>query len=129
MVQVAQIDHIALSVTDLALSEAWYREHLGLERRFAELWDGPPVMMAAGGTALALFPADDTTTAAGVAPIRMLHLAFRVDAAGFQDARTHLAQAGIQHREAEHENCRSLYFADPDGHKLELTTYDEVPTS
>jgi len=32
---------------------------------------------------------------------------------------------GIPSREAQHENCRSLYFADPDGHTLELTTYEE----
>ena len=73
MIRVHQIDHVAITVADLARSEAWYREHLGLERRYADLWDGAPVMMGAGDTCVALFPAERRTETA-VHAIRMLHL-------------------------------------------------------
>ena len=124
MIQVLHIDHVALSVRDLSASEAWYRRHLGLERRHADLWDGPPVMMGAGDTCLALFQAEGGE-GGGTPAVRVLHLAFRTDAAGFRAARLHLKDEGIAHREVQHENCWSLYFADPDGHKLEVTSYEE----
>ncbi len=122
MPRVERIDHVALTVSDLERSISWYERHLGLERRYADVWDGPPIMMGAGETCVALFPSRDGSDAP--ATIRMLHLAFRVDRAGFDASRAHLHAAGISFRDVEHENCWSLYFADPDGHQLELTTYD-----
>jgi len=38
MMLLSQLDHIALSVTDLARSAEWYQSVLGLERRFQETW-------------------------------------------------------------------------------------------
>lgn len=126
-VGVKHIDHVAITVRDLDRSTRWYRERLGLERRYEGLWEGPPIMLGAGETCVALFPAEGGAGAGGPPPIRMIHLAFRVDAGGYGRARDELAEAGIAYREAEHENCWSLYFADPDGHRLELTTYERPP--
>jgi len=123
MPRVQHIDHVAIAVSDLDRSKAWYEKHLGLTHRFADLWEGAPIMMGAGDTAVALFEAEDAH-ARNPTPNWMLHLAFRVDRAGFLEGRDELAAEGIAVREVEHENCRSLYFKDPDGHLLELTTYE-----
>ncbi len=51
------IDHVALTVRDVKRSVAWYREVLGLERRYEEAWGDSPAVVCAGVTCLALFPA------------------------------------------------------------------------
>ena len=118
MFQVDRIDHVALSVSDTERSISWYREHLGFQRLYEGEWDGPPFMVGAGTACLALFPA----RAGGHEParIRALHVAFGATRENFEAARRQLE--GV--REVEHENCWSIYFADPDGHQLEITTYE-----
>ena len=123
MVRVQHLDHVALSVTDLERSIEWYTGHLGLERLFEGLWDGPPVMLGAGDTCLALFPTDPGP--ADTASVRVLHIAFRTD--DHEAALADLAAAGIPHRAVQHENCRSIYFADPDGHLWEVAFNPEAP--
>ena len=120
---IERIDHVALSVRDPEASMAWYAEHLGLERRFEGEWEGPPYMVGAGTACLALFPAKAGATG-DPAPVRVLHVAFGLGRAAFTEARARLAERGVEVREVEHENCWSLYLADPDGHQLELTTYE-----
>jgi catechol 2,3-dioxygenase-like lactoylglutathione lyase family enzyme len=119
------LDHVALSVSDLARSAAFYTDVLGLERAHEE-WD-EPVFMVAEGTGLALFsegshpPSGDPSA---TPPARMLHVAFRVDRAGFDAAQAELGERGIETRFADHGAAHSIYFDDPDGHKVELTTYE-----
>jgi catechol 2,3-dioxygenase-like lactoylglutathione lyase family enzyme len=116
------LDHVALSVRDQAISERWYREVLGLERVHEETWGDMPVMLAAEGTGLALFPArgGDASSPA----VRILHIAFRVDRASFDAARQSLEAHGIRVEFQDHTVSHSIYFDDPDGHRLELTTYE-----
>jgi catechol 2,3-dioxygenase-like lactoylglutathione lyase family enzyme len=114
------LDHVAIEVADLDDAERWYAEVLGLVRAIPE-WD-PPRVMAAGGSGLALFP-----IAAGdsVEPLpHMNHIAFRVDRANFDAAREGLAERGVEVRFSDHGQAHSVYFTDPDGHRLELTTYE-----
>lgn len=117
------IDHVALEVADVAASAAWYRDLLGLERRHAETWGDLPTMMCAGTTCVALFP-----RRAGAAPgspsarPALRHLAFRVDGANFARAQAELDRRGIAFVFQDHELTHSIYFADPDGYELELTT-------
>ena len=120
------IDHVALAVRDVERSIRWYCEVLGLERRHAEAWGGVPAFVGAGTTALALFPASSGATKAptGRDSIAILHLAFRVDAAGFVNARVELERRGIAVEFQDHEISHSIYFEDPDGHQLEITTYE-----
>jgi catechol 2,3-dioxygenase-like lactoylglutathione lyase family enzyme len=114
------LDHVAIEVSDLDASERWYSEVLGLERAHPE-WD-PPRVMAASGTGVALFPVDDGEEVAE--PPHMHHIAFRVGREAFDAAREDLAAKGVELRESDHGSARSFYFRDPDGHRLELTTYE-----
>jgi len=101
----------------------WYVSTLGFERVFAEHWSGVPIFLRLGSTFIALFPrrgADDD--AAGNA---ISHLAFRAASyADFQSAQTELQARGVSFEFQDHEISHSIYFRDPDGFQLEITTYD-----
>ena len=60
----------------------------------------------------------------GQAPIRMLHLAFRADRKTFLAAQAELKRRRIDFEFQDHEISHSIYFRDPDGHELEITTYE-----
>jgi len=56
----------------------------------------------------------------------MRHLAFRTDRAGLDRARAALSRRGIAFHFQDHDLCHSIYFHDPDGHELEITTYETL---
>jgi catechol 2,3-dioxygenase-like lactoylglutathione lyase family enzyme len=121
------IDHVALAVRDIAASVAWYREVLGFRPRFEGSWGGVPAMIALGDTMVALFPAGDA--AEGPQPVTrgrpgFLHLAFRASGPDFARARGALEERGLHVEFQDHEIAHSIYFHDPDGNQLEITTYD-----
>ncbi len=118
------LDHVALTVSDLERSVAFYRDVIGLESRYGEMH--VPMFMLAEGSGLALFPAEvlPGDGGSGDADIRVAHVAFRVDREQFDRARAELPEAGIEPRFEDHGNVHSLYITDPDGHKLELATYE-----
>ena len=120
------IDHVAMSVRDVEAAAKWYIDVLGFERRFSEMWDGIPVFIGKGTTAIALFPATSNprSTSATRGEVRMLHLAFRADRKNFHSAQEELKRRGIQFEFQDHEISHSIYFRDPDGHELEITTYE-----
>ncbi len=120
------IDHLAMSVPDVEAAANWYIDVLGFERRYEGMWDGIPVFIGKGTTAIALFP---VRSKEGSAPserggVKMLHLALRANRKNFLAAQEELKQRGIQFEFQDHEISHSIYFSDPDGHKLEITTYD-----
>jgi len=129
MFQVKRIDHVALTVRDVQRSIAWYHDVFGLERRHKETWGDYPVMMFAGDTALALFqargPVSDAPDHRAAAIMR--HVAFQVDRANFQKAQETLRARGIEFAFQDHAISHSIYFRDPDGYELELTTYELKP--
>jgi catechol 2,3-dioxygenase-like lactoylglutathione lyase family enzyme len=123
-VEIAHIDHVAVAVSDVRRSIEWYRDVLGMERRHPE-WGTAPAMVCAGDTCLALFAVEgDAQPPPGREAIAMRHLAFRVDRAGFERAQEELAGHGIHFDFMNHETAHSIYFTDPDGHRLEITTYE-----
>ena len=54
----------------------------------------------------------------------MLHLAFRASGEQFLAAQDDLRARGIPFEFQDHEISHSIYFRDPDGHELEITTYE-----
>ena len=119
------IDHIAMSVADVPRAAQWYMDVLGFERRHEGAWNDIPIFVGKGTTAIALFPIrPDSASSTGPVGPQFLHLAFRADAAGFQAAQQELKCRGIVFDFQDHEISHSIYFRDPDGHELEITTYD-----
>ncbi len=120
------LDHMAISVADPEASAAWYEEVLGLERRHEDVWGDSPIFMMTGVSGLAIFPQRRASQAPvqyhGVSEFR--HVAFRADRENFDRARRELAARGVATEFEDHQISHSLYFDDPDGFHLEITTYD-----
>lgn len=123
------LDHVALTVTDVTRSVEWYRTVLGLERRCEETWGDYPAVVGVGTTALALFPvaSEAPKPPPGRDTLAMRHLAFRVNRVNFERARRSLTARGIPLESQHHGIADSIYFHDPDGHEIEITTYDFAP--
>lgn len=129
MFQVQGIDHVALLVRDVEASARWYGDVLGLERLFREVWGSSPAVVGTGGTALALFPvaSPNPNPPPGRDTICVRHVAFRVSHADFMAAQQDLVRRGIPFSFQDHQAAHSIYFQDPDGHQLEITTYELSP--
>src|SRR4051794_39862230 len=123
MFELEGLDHVALGVDDVERTAAWYIEVLGFERRYPGMWNGVPIFIGKGKTALALFPKRNNA-AGSFASGGMLHLALRADKQNFGAAQKELNARGIGFQFQDHEISHSIYFRDPDGIKLEITTYD-----
>jgi catechol 2,3-dioxygenase-like lactoylglutathione lyase family enzyme len=124
--QLQGIDHVALAARDIKQSAQWYIDVLGFERRYEGMWNGVPTFIGKGNTAIALFPAksDAISKPSSREGIRMLHLAFRANRKNFIAAQEELKRRGIKFEFQDHEISHSIYFRDPDGHQLEITTYE-----
>jgi catechol 2,3-dioxygenase-like lactoylglutathione lyase family enzyme len=138
--RVLQIDHIELFVPDRYEAAGWYQRILGLEivpeyQEWAAV-PGGPLMISSddGNTKLALFEGPPT----GPKPTVSFHrVAFRVNAGGFMDflqrlkeqpLKDHYGAAVTSDAVVDHHKAYSIYFADPYGHQLELTTYEYEAT-
>lgn len=126
MVNIECLDHVALLVKDLGRSVEWYTRVLGLKRHYAEAWD-IPVVLYAGTTGVALFPAPSGEQKLFPDPrqtITMQHFAFRVRRADFEEVQRDFQRREIKYEFQDHGVARSIYIHDPDGYEVELTTYD-----
>lgn len=124
--KIQNLDHIAITVRDVHRSRDWYCEVLGLEQRYADVWGDVPTFVCAGETGIALFPAsvNEPKASPGRDTIAMRHFAFRVDRSNFERAKRELNARGTGFEFQDHTISHSIYFDDPDGHQLELTTYE-----
>jgi len=124
--QLEGIDHVAMGVRDSERSANWYVDILGFRRLHEGMWNGVPTFIGKGNTGIALFPAkpDAKPASSSHRELRMLHLAFRADHENFLAAQRELEKRGIEFEFQDHEISHSIYFHDPDGHVLEITTYE-----
>lgn len=138
--QVDQIDHVELCVPDRHQAAQWYIETLGLRKlpQYDEWADDPagPLMIgtACGNTKLALFQGQPAGSQAGIG----FHLvAFRVGASSFLqfvaslprlDLKDHQGRAVDAGLVTDHQRAFSVYFTDPFGNQLEITTYEHQTT-
>ena len=118
------IDHIAMGVRDIERTAKWYIDVLGFKRLHEGMWNGVPTFIGKGNTGIALFPANQEAKTSAQREIRMLHLAFRANQKNFRAAQRELEKHGIKFEFQDHEIAHSIYFRDPDGHQLEITTYE-----
>ena len=120
-----QIDHLALTCRAPEVSKDWYVTVLGFEHVHASRWKGVPLFLKLGSTYLALFPhRQDAQERPGTGP-RLDHFALRAATyADFKDAQDRLIELGITFAFQDHELAHSIYFSDPDGNRVEITTYD-----
>ena len=135
MFKVLQIDHVELFVPDRYEAARWYEHTLGLQVvPECEPWaaGGGPLMISSdgGSTKLALFEGQPATSAQTAAFRRV---AFRVKAGGFTEFLRRLPDLALMDSRqrpvttesvVDHQQAYSIYFDDPYGHLLEVTTYD-----
>src|SRR5215467_8194798 len=107
--QLEGIDHVAMGVRDIERSANWYVDVLGFKRLHEGMWDGVPIFIGKGTTALALFPARSDAPVRG--GIRLLHLAFRASRKNFLAAQEDLKRRGIKFEFEDHEVSHSIYFS------------------
>ena len=126
MFRLGPIDHVALTVRDVERSVAWYRDVLGLARQHEEVWGNFPAIVGTGHGALALFPVkgDKPNPPPGPDTLCFRHVAFSVDRQNFEAARRAMSERGIAYEFQDHDIAHSIYVKDPDGHQIEITTYD-----
>jgi catechol-2,3-dioxygenase len=118
-------------------AKRWYTEVLGFRIEEEDPEHGG-VFMSLGqddtpeGHVFDLSPVQDPATAAAPPErnqVGVAHVALKVNSHDdMKDAYQHLQSHGVTvDRLVEHANQRSMYFADPDGNRLEI--YFEFPTS
>ncbi len=122
------IDHVELIVPDRHAAAAWYEEVLGLTivagtEHWARESGGPLMISGDGGrVCLALFegPLPDSPPRGG-----FRRVAFRVTGAEFVAFVEHGRRLGLTPMKVQdHASTISVYFRDPYGHDLEVTTWE-----
>ncbi|NNK81076.1 MAG: VOC family protein [Flavobacteriales bacterium] len=127
--QIDFLDHVAIRVKSLSRSAQWYEEVLGLKKYEIPEWGKYPIFMMSGRTGVALFPArrSHPRFIRGSKNVRIDHFAFNISEENFQRAKDRLENLRIRFKEQDHIYFKSLYFHDPDGHEVELTTLRVKP--
>jgi catechol 2,3-dioxygenase-like lactoylglutathione lyase family enzyme len=117
-----QIDHCALTVTNLDRSFYWLKHAFGLE--IIHTWE-TTWMVGKGQIKLGLFqrpegkPIDDLNNKIG-----FQHVAFPTDYDGFIAAQAYLKSKEIEFDGPEDSGIAySIFLKDPDGNLFEITTY------
>lgn len=109
------VNHLTLSVRDLDLSFAFYRDVLAF--RPLARWRSGAYLLAGEAVWLCL-TWDPTIRRVGTD--EYTHIAFSIAQADFLLAVDRIRAAGVQEWRHNSSEGDSLYFLDPNGHKLEL---------
>lgn len=107
---------VAIRVNDLAQSEVFYREILGLEVGVRDEERGWLFLRAGGQAGMVVLMEDK-----GSWPTQ--HFAFRVEEVDLEAAAKTLVERGVRVEGPVYHDwmpARSVYFSDPNGHDLEL---------
>jgi catechol 2,3-dioxygenase-like lactoylglutathione lyase family enzyme len=137
-----RIHHVAYRCRDAKQTVDWYRKHLGAEFVLAIAEDNVPstgapdpymhVFLDAGqGNVLAFFELPNSPPMGRDAntPEWVQHIAFKVaDMDALLSAKARLQAEGIEViGPTEHTIFKSIYFFDPNGHRLELAVDTATP--
>lgn len=119
-----RLDHVSLNVSDRERSIAWYRDALGLELMNESRADDWPAFMGAFGACIGLFQAQVGAPERESEQVGFRHVAFMVGREDLARAQAHFEQSGVEFRFEDHGSSQSVYVRDPDGHTVEVTTYE-----
>ena len=118
-----RIDHIGLNVRDLVTSAEFYHKifGFGIVHKWTTTW-----MVGTDVIRLGLFQRPNSHPVCNIDnAIAITHVAFRTNAAGFKAAQGELLKLGIAFEAPEDTGIAySIFILDPDGHQIEITTYD-----
>ena len=115
-----------LYAEDLAAAEGFYARVLGMEPHSRE--EGQPAFLRCGAAMILLFRAQETQKPGGDVPAHGArgpgHVAFGVPGAALAGWKDRLEREGVRIEDevAWPQGGRSLYFRDPAGNSVELTT-------
>ena len=122
------LDHVELFVPERLQAAEWYERVFGCRpipgtEEWASHPQGPLMISPDGGrTKLALFAGQPQ---GGRATAGFHRVAFRVSATELLAFAARLPALDVREsREVDHGSAWSVYFADPWGHRLEVTTYE-----
>ena len=139
---IRKIHHVAYRCRDAAETVGFYREVLGMDFTIAFAEDFVPstgepdpymhvFLDAGGGNVLAFFelPTRETMGRDPNTPAWVQHIAFSVESLSVLEAtRQRLLERGIDVvGPTDHGLFHSIYFFDPNGHRLELTVDTATP--
>jgi catechol 2,3-dioxygenase-like lactoylglutathione lyase family enzyme len=134
--RVLQIDHVELFVPERCAAAEWYSRTLGFEIvKDCEAWAADPrgplmISTDGGSTMLALFEGEPQGTQQVVG---LRRVAFRVDGEAFLEFLDRLERVPVHDHDGtvvkvedvkDHDRAWSIYFCDPYGTRLEITSYD-----
>jgi catechol 2,3-dioxygenase-like lactoylglutathione lyase family enzyme len=129
-VDVVDLDHVAIRVTDLEQSLAFYRDLLGMEVRDRERYandEVPYVAVVAGGRHIHLVPDEGPIDVGGEHICLMLRSAEMETGAEIEQFLEDLRAAGVDVEEGEpyrrygaYGRDWAAYVRDPDGRRVEL---------
>lgn len=112
--KVSGLDHVVLHVKDLPRARKFYVEFLGMEVDHERDWQ---CFLKCGSQGVALFEVEDDEEVHPGSEVN--HMALRLAGGDFAQVKATLENAGIEVRgRANDPQC--IYFADPDGHQLQL---------
>ena len=119
------LDHFAINVTDLQRAADWYQKVFGFT--VLHKWD-TTWMIGRDNMKIGLFLRPNATPLPNIdSQLIIQHVAFLVDGDKFDAAKNALLQAGVTIDGPEDTGIAySMFFNDPDGHLLEITTYHPV---
>ena len=121
------LEHVNLTVSDLARSTAFYQRLFGFDLRWeGTLTDGRPAAHVGDDRHyVALFQGAGPAPTPDYHQTGLNHFGFVVD--DLEEMKRRLRELGATpHSEQDYEPGRRLYFLDPDGIEIELVEYETV---
>lgn len=121
-VNVEELDHVALNVTNLDRSYEWYQKVFGFAifHKWNTTW-----MIHRGTMKIGLFLRPKAQSIGDTDnKLAITHFAFVTTPDEFKDAQSHLKKLGIKFDPPEDTGIAySIFLSDPDGYQVEITTY------
>jgi catechol 2,3-dioxygenase-like lactoylglutathione lyase family enzyme len=140
--KIQRMHHVAYRCKDAKQTVEWYRDHLGMDFVLAIAEDHVPsthapdpymhvFLDAGGGNVLAFFELPNSPPQGRDAntPEWVQHIAFKLESVeALEAAKSRLEAAGIPViGVTDHTIFKSIYFFDPNGHRLELAADTATP--